>query len=191
MIILSSISSGLTGFDQSPAGNGHGDVAFKASRSPQGGEGIFLANARRVISFVDSSGLFHVFSGGPSINSSNTVVFHAVLDSGVSGIFKASPEEKVSIVVTDSGAFAAVQRPTINDRGEIAFLGTLVGGIYGIFTGPNAERDKVVAVGDTIDGFRVDGLNFFRGLNDKGEIVFAGFSNDGTQCLFRARPHRR
>jgi hypothetical protein len=56
--------------------------------------------------------------------------------------------------------------------------------------GQNPVSDKVVAVGDTIDGVLVDAIDFFRGLNDRGQIVFIAFMHDGTERLYRADPRR-
>jgi len=189
--VIASQSRGVTPDDQSPDINARGSVVFGGAPVAQGGEALFLSTAQSLRTILDSSGPFHVFSGGPSINDSGAVVVHANLDSGDKGIFKVSSKGDVRPFAIDGDVIRDVRQPAINNRGEVAFIGTIVagtGGRVGIFTGPNPETDKVVALGDNINGFTIDGLNFFKGLNDKGEIVFWAASNDGRRCLGLAGP---
>ena len=188
---VASARQGFAGLDQAPAINARRQVAFTGSPLPQGGHGVFVATARDIRNLVDSSGPFHGFSGAPSINSSGTVAFHANLDSGVSGIFTVSRTGEIDVVATEGDVLRNPQRPTINDRGEIAFMATIAErGVKGIFAGPNPATDKVAAVGDEVGGFTISALEFFRGLNDKGQVVFSAVSSDGRACVALASPHR-
>jgi hypothetical protein len=123
------------------------------------------------------------------LNGSGEVAFHAVLDSGVSGVY-ISNKKGVTSFRSHDGRAPVASTPVINKRGEVAFMATLANGASGIFMGQDPVSDKVIAVGDTIDGVLVDATDFFQGLNDRGQIVFVAFMHDGTERLYRADPRR-
>ena len=80
------------------------------------------------------------------------------------------------------GSFGAV---SLNNHGHIAFYGSLAFGGAGIFTGPDPVLDKVIAVGDPLDGSTVAQLGFGReGLNDRGQIAFWALLANGEQGVF-------
>jgi hypothetical protein len=61
----------------------------------------------------------------------------------------------------------------------VAFFAELDSGPAGIFVGPNPLRDKMINVGDRLDGGTVSGLLFCEeGLNDHGELSFAAVFED-------------
>jgi hypothetical protein len=83
----------------------------------------------------------------------------------------------------------------LNNGGDVAFHGTLDDGTSGIFVGPDATIDRVVAVGDTLDGATVQNLTFCEeGLNDSGQLGFiAQLDDPGSpvgfrMAVFRATP---
>ena len=189
--VIASAARGVVPNSQAPDINARGTVVFTGAPLPQGGDAVIVADARGVTVLVDSSGPFHVFSNAATINDSGTIAFHANLDSGSKGVFKISSRAEIRPVALDGDVLRDPHRPAINSRGEVAFMATIVGGTggeVGIFTGPNAETDKVVTRGDTIDDFTIGALEFFKGLNDKGEIVFSAASTDGRRCLGLASP---
>ena len=81
--------------------------------------------------------------------------------------------------------------PAINAQGQIAFLGTTRSGKVGIFTGDDPEDDRVVAIGDDLDGstvFDLSVLSFRTGLNNSGQIAFIAELADGRTGVYRADP---
>lgn len=76
-------------------------------------------------------------------------------------------------------------RTQVDERSNARRLKRQVAGI-----GPDPVENKIVQVGDVIDGFRIDGLEFFHGLNDRGQIVFTAFNQNGLQRVYCADPHR-
>ena len=67
------------------------------------------------------------------------------------------------------------------------FLARLKAGGSGIFTGPGPIADRVIAVGDPLDGSQVTGLLFNRfGLNDSGSIAFWAILADGRTGIYEA-----
>ena len=88
----------------------------------------------------------------------------------------------------------AYYAPALNTKGQIAFLGTTQSGLVGIFTGADPEEDRVIAVGDDLDGSTVSdlsALSFRTALNNKGQIAFIAALKNGRTGVYRADPKRR
>jgi hypothetical protein len=171
------VSVGVNGPDQAPAANASNTAAFVGSSAVAGGNAIFITRRKQPELLVSAVGPFHLFSGAVSLNDSGEVAFHAVLDSGETGVY-VSNKKGVTPFAVSTDDLRSPQRPVINNRGEVAFMATLANGASGIFMGQDPVSDKVVAVGDTIDGVLVDAIDFFRGLNDRGQIVFIAFMHE-------------
>ncbi len=86
----------------------------------------------------------------------------------------------VATVADRSGPYASFGFSAINSDGTVAFFASLDAGGPGIFTGADPVADKVIRVGDALFGSTVTGLNFFRGLNDNGDIAFQYELLNGT-----------
>jgi hypothetical protein len=175
--------------DSAAALNASNTTAFVGQPNLVGGNAIFTSDHKGINIRASEAGPFHLFSAAVSLNDSGELAFHTVLHSGVSGIYVLSKKSTAPLVL-DNDNLRSPQRPVINNRGEVAFMGTLQNGASGIFIGPDPVLDKVVALGDTIDGVVIDAFDFFRGLNDRGQIVFTAHGRDGIQRLFRADPVR-
>ncbi|MCF2148175.1 PEP-CTERM sorting domain-containing protein [Desmonostoc muscorum LEGE 12446] len=176
------ISSGV------PAINNSGTVAFTAGPDKVGGEGIFTVSDGTLNTIVDSSGPFQRFRN-PGINDTGTVILSASLDAGGEGIFTVS-DGILTPIVTSRGLFESfLDQPAINNEGAVAFVATLDAGGFGIFTGADPVADKVIAIGDSLFGSKITGLNFtFEGFNNRGEIAFAASFEDSTGGYFVAVP---
>jgi hypothetical protein len=124
--------------------------------------------------------------GNGSINDSNVVAFWGVSAAGGQGIFTGNGGP-LTTVADSSGALGAFKEPAaINNLGVIAYAATFDAGGDGIFVGPDLLADKVIASGDPLFGSTVVSLNFFRGLNDSGQVAFYATLADGTQGIYRA-----
>lgn len=192
-------TSGLFGsLDRDPTINRFGQVAFHGTRR-DGSEGIFVGQGGRVVRIADtSSGQFLFFMDSPAINDKGDVLFQAFFVDPVGnfagGLFLSS-RGKTRTVIDTSGAFIDFGFcPALNKRGEIAFQGSTQDGLTGIFTGPDPVGDRVIAVGDTLDGSTVaefSVLSFRTTLNNKGQIAFHVQLADGRAGVYRADPVRR
>ena len=182
------LSTGVNGPDQAPAINASNTVAFVGQPAPEGGNALFAGGRKGLDILASEAGPFHLFSGAVSINDSGEIAFHTILKSGDSGIYIASKKGATPFALSSADLWEP-QRPVINNRGEVAFMVKVENG-YGDFRGSNPATDKVIALGDTIGGVAVVAIDFFRGLNDRGQIVFTASLQDGTQALYRADPHR-
>ena len=77
----------------------------------------------------------------------------------------------------------------MNNEGTVAFAATLDAGGAGIFTGSDPEQDKVISIGDPIDGVTLyDFLIGPHAINDAGQIAFWAVVTDGTEAVYLATP---
>jgi hypothetical protein len=179
--------------DLDPRVNASGRVAFHGTRR-DGSDGIFVGRGGALTTIADSSAAFAFFSDSPAINDRGQVLFQAALDdaNATTGLFLASRGE-ITTVLDSTGAFFDFGRaPAINDRGQIAFEGTTPS-LVGIFTGGDPVADRVIAVGDVIDGSTVaslDPLAFDSALNNRGQLAFIVGLADGRTSIYRADPIR-
>jgi hypothetical protein len=176
---------GFSSLDQAPSLSNSGVVAFIGQLST-GVDGVFVADRQGVRTVASSAGRFHIFSGGPGINSAEAVVFHANQDAGPSVIAVVNAPTGDIDVADNSGVFQDVSRPTINSAGNVAFDG-IITGMRGIFAGPDPFADRVVGKGEVLDGEAVESVEFFRGLNDRGQIAFVAYFLTHS-ALYRADP---
>jgi hypothetical protein len=133
----------FTGFDDSPAVNRHGEVAFTATLSGNSA-GVFLGTgttlfdlARKFQSAPDGNGTYSVFAPGMALSNSGKVAFVATLTGTAAG---ANDDQGLYLATTTSvlqvaregqaapdgnGVFNAFNRPYLNHAGKVAFLASL------------------------------------------------------------------
>jgi len=193
-------SQTFSGFDVDPRVNASGQVVFQGDLVA-GGSGIFVANGANgcgVTPIADDSGIFKSFAGLPSINDLGEVAFGAVLKTGPNpffndGIFVVRGGQ-LQTLVDASGPFQiglSFGRPTLNNQGQVAFLASLKSGGFGLFVGPDPVADRVIFLGDALDGSTVTGLSVFGGyFNNVGQLAFTANLADGRTAIFRADPAR-
>jgi hypothetical protein len=190
-------TSRFDGNDSRPSINNFGAIAFDESVNFDDGifvgrEGVFMAIAR-----PDPD----VSVQEPILNDSGTAAFVRSFFDEAAGLFV---EEIVtgrggplSTVVDTRGPFAffGFRPPSLNNAGDVAFDATLDDGTSGIFTGPDAASDRVIEVGDTLDGAVVQNLTFCEeGLNGSGQLGFIAQLEDPSSpvgfrmAVFRATP---
>ncbi len=182
----------FTSFSGNPAVNNGSTVVFHGSYS--GGSGIFTNDgtgttiASTSTTVPGTGNLFTFFSANPAVNNGGTAVFEGFF-SGDRGIFTSDGTTAMTIADTAAGPFSFfVGSPSINDGGTAAFQALLLSGT-GIFIGPDPIADKVIAVGDPLDGSTVAGLAFSReGLNGAGQVAFVASLADGSKGVFLADP---
>lgn len=190
--------------------NSHSTMAFRVQDHSPGG-GAF--GEERIFASTPGAGTFEVTStstggwattGGAIadnvvIGDSGGIAFQAIKQAdGSQGVYLAIPGPTgyvISTVADTNGPFAsfafnAIEGLSINEHNEVAFRATLDGsGTIGIYTGPDPVADKIVEVGDTIDGKVVASLEFGRfGINHDGEIAFFVNFSGGGSAVYRATP---
>jgi hypothetical protein len=190
LTLIADTSGPFSGFDVDPRVNASGQVAFQGFLR-SGGSGIFVGNGGALAPIADISGGFAEFEGAPSINDRGEVAFAGELTSGESGIFVSS-DGQIRTLVDSSGPFADLllfSRPTLNAKGEVAFLGFLDNFQSGLFVGPDPVADRVILVGDPLDGSTVAGISVFGDhFNNVGQLAFTVVLADGRTLIVRADP---
>jgi hypothetical protein len=181
----------FTGFSD-PTINNVGAVAFTAGlNTGPGGAfvgGAFVVRGGEVTTIATTApdSPFESIGFGATINDSGAVAFQADLRSGGQGIFLWR-NGQLRPVITTSGVFTGLASPVaLNNRGTIAFLATTHGETAGgLFVGPDAVADKVIGIGDPLDGSSVTSLGLsFKGLNEAGQVVFRADLADGRQGYY-------
>ena len=189
---IADTSSLFSNFDVDPRVNAAGQVVFTGDLTA-GGSGVFTGNGGSLTQIADTLGTFRDFAGLPSINDHGDVVFGADLKSGQEGIFL-SRAGQIQTVVDSSGAFdpgIAFGFATLNNRGQIAFSAALKTGNhpFGLFVGPDPVADRVLLVGDALDGSTVTNVSVFGDyFNNVGQLAFTATLKDGRTEIFRADP---
>jgi hypothetical protein len=120
ILTVASTRESFTALDASPTMNAT-EVAFTGSSLS--GDGVFVAHGRHIKTIADTSGPFGIFSGGPVINASGMVVFHACLKVGACGVFVGDGAAPPQTVADDTGPIRNASRPSTNRSGTIAFAG--------------------------------------------------------------------
>ena len=185
-------SGSFSYFGQFVSLNDAGTAAFIAGL--RGGDSaIFTGSGGDTTLIAPISGAFGSSANSfPTINNAGTVAFITTLD-GVQGVFTGSGGA-LTTVADRSGPFSDFNlgsdiAPAINDMGTVAFRARLDDGGVGIFTGPDPLRDKVIALGEELDGSTVTSLGFSRfGLNNSGQITFYAQLAGNRIGIYRADP---
>lgn len=174
-----------------PEINDSGAVAFNANLK-DGGKGIFVGdgNSLKTVIAQGTNGPFSYFSL-PSINDSGTVVFNAGFTTGGGAILKSNDGKLTTIADTSNGSIFKDFKSdvAINQQGDVVFLADLNDGGSAIYTATSLGLEKVIAVGDSLDGLTVTDLFVaHKGLNNDGQVAFDATLSNGGLEVFRADP---
>ena len=183
-------TSQFDGNDSRPSINNPGEIAFDESIDFQSGIFVTAAGGFTTIAAPDPDRSVQE----PVLNDAGTAAFET------SFVDPATQEFVAAIVTGDGGPLTTVvdtrgpfgsfglRPPSLNTGGDVAFLATLDDfSTTGIFVGPDAVEDRVIAIGDTLDGTTITGLTFCEeGLNDSGQLAFVAFFEDPATFETRA-----
>jgi hypothetical protein len=131
--------------------------------------------------------------GGTSINSSGTVAFKSGRNFGTTTIYTGNGGP-LTTVADNLGPYGilAPSGAAINDDGMVVFsasLDTNPGIPAGIFRGADPVADKIIGIGDPLDGSTIRMVSCGRkSLNNAGQIAFEATLANGIQGIFRADP---
>jgi hypothetical protein len=197
------VDGSLASFDAilgRPSINDFGDIAFRDQIQETFRQDIFRGQDGSFTTISEANppqGLTP-----PLLNNGGTVAWQTSFadENGffVSAIVTGDGVGPDTRVVDSTGAFDIFDSYAINNSGAVAFSATLDSdtlGIPSIFVGPNPKKDRVIRVGDRLDGGTVAGLNFCEeGLNDLGQLAFVADiedrNGDVRTAVFRAAPRR-
>src|SRR5262249_14790946 len=164
-----------------------------------GRQGIYVGSGGALTTIADTSGPYASFSDAPAINDNGEVLFQATLKATgdtaeVPGLFLSRAGQIKTVADATGHCVSFGFAPAINAQGQIAFLGTTRSGRVGIFTGTDSKLDRVVAIGDDLDGSTIvdlSVLSFRTGLNNSGQIAFIAQLADGRTGVYRGDLKRR
>jgi hypothetical protein len=173
----------------SPTINASGVVAATAAFNAGGQVLLTGTGGAPTILTNTNTGVFSQFFGTPVIASDGTVLVRGILDSGVQGLYKFSGGS-FTAYVDNAGPYSGFgSGPAMSDNGNVAFQGFLDAGGSGIYTGSNPVTNKVIAVGDALDGSTVQSVNLYsEGIDDSGQVAFLANLANGTSGIYRADP---
>lgn len=177
-------NSGEFSYFNSSSINASGAVNLIAQRD-NGREGVFSLSPNGELSTVAEAGngQFSFFSNASSSDSG--IAFIAGLTSGESGVFATSNGDYREVANTQ-GNFNYFLNTAFNNAGKTVFIAGLDTGETGIFTGADPVKNKVIAVGDELEGSTVTGLSFgSNGLNSANQIAFAATLADGRTGVYK------
>jgi hypothetical protein len=200
--VLSAKALGMNFLSDSPVINDLGQIAVAGGQvyNPKFGDTILRREVDGTVTTVaDSSGDFRHFSLIVDMNNDGTVVFGASNDyTSLSdlylGIYTWTNGNLHLVADSDAYSFGVLRdydQPyyKINNSGEVVFATVRSGDSnMGLYTGPDPLVDRIIGPGDALDGSTVVGVDFFRGLNDAGQIAFWAGLEDGRRGIYRADP---
>lgn len=143
-----------------------------------------------IVTIADSDGPLLHCTTFPDINDAGDVLLLANLDAGGSALWIGNGGP-ITTLADYSGPYGTFLEYDLNNEGRIAFGALLDDFTPGIYTGSNPASDKVIQVGDTLDGEMVMNLAFVRGgLNNLGQVGFwvAFDPGQSNQALYIATP---
>jgi hypothetical protein len=192
------VSGAFADFIGNPSLEDGGAVAFLAVLDT-GVSGLFVGSGGEFTTVVDDTGVFvSAFAfGDPALNEAGQIAFRAGTNEDpdenfgatAEGIFLFDDGEVTTVLAGGFEQFASFGDPSINNLGEVAFVVSPTFDQQILVTGPDLVADRVVATGDRLLGKTVTGLQFSQqGLNDRGELVFVAFFEDGSSAVVLASP---
>ena len=178
----------LSGGGPGPDLNNHGEVAVRGSLRAGAFDGVYVHSPGSTETIVDSDGPLRQFGNIVDINDNGDVAYFGVPDSAPSSTTRTFFVDRAGSgaeVIADLLSFESLSEAgsAINNTGGVVF-GATADGVAGIFVGGDPSTDRVISVGDTLDGGTVTSLLVRRGMiNDSGNFVFRTWlddDNDGS-----------
>jgi hypothetical protein len=173
-----------------------GDAVAFVGNGSSGQQGVYLSIAGALSTVADTHtaipggfGNFTTIPTDPCING-NRVAFVGNGCGGQQGVYVKMPGDPCQPVADlqtpipgGAGNFTGFSAVSISET-DLAFLGRGVGGQTGIYDFVDDELFKVVAVGDSIGGKRITGLDFSRNGLWGDPIAFRATFEDGSEGLY-------
>lgn len=139
---------------------------------------------------VDTSARYLSF-GDPVINDAGRLAFAAARDDLTLSV-ATYDGSNVRDVAGSEGPFRSFSLINLNNHDVVAFGAILDsrtvpadGGVDGIFTGPDPFAERLIGLGDALDGSTITHLRFGRfATNDAGQIAFTATLADGRQGVY-------
>lgn len=170
--------------------NAAGEVAYLVWTGSVLANGLIRSNAGGSLVNIGGAALRPVLA--VDINDGGTVAFLAKQPalSGVGNtVAMASPGGAAQVLADTSGPFSSFgdRGISITDSDRVVFSAWTDAGKFGIFQGPDPAQDKIIQVGDPLDGSTVTWLDVSRhGVSDDGKIVIWAQLANGRRGIYLA-----
>jgi hypothetical protein len=175
----------LAGFDGLPVVTDAGEVVF-ASTLSDGRQRIQRFTAGGIELVAETGQRFIELGRFPAATAAN-VVFAARTPTS-SGIFGWTGGG-IECLVDDGAGFEGFRGALIDEGGRVVFYATSRGGSLGIYSGPDPARDRVLGVGDELDGSTIEAFALNPvSINASGQLAVRLELADGRQLVVRADP---
>lgn len=173
-----------------------GDAVAFVGLGSTGQQGVYLSQAGTLSAVVDTqtaipsgNGTFTAIPTDPCINGTR-VAFIGAGTEGQEGVYVKTPGDPCQFVADldtaipgGAGTFTGFGAVSVSET-DLAFLGYGVGGQTGIYDFVDDQLVKVVALGDSIGGKRITGLDFSRTGLWGDPIAFRATFEDGSEGLY-------
>jgi hypothetical protein len=176
---------------QSDTGISHdGTTSFVGTSRATGRQGVYRGTGGTPTLIADAAGAFSAFDALANlpVNDVGRVAFKGTLTNGATALAYGDGG-LLTIIADTTGPYSGFMDLHMNAGGKAVFVATLDAGGRGLYTGPNPATDKVVAVGDALDGSTItDTYTLGNPINDLGQIVFWASLADGRSGIYTANP---
>ena len=122
------------------------------------------------------------------MNQRSGVAFRAVNGDGTEVSIYTTYGGALTEIADTTGRFIDFYHHDFNDWDQVVFEAAFMDGesfLDGIFIGPDFDRDRVIRIGDSLDGSVVVDVGL-GGINDAGQLAFWADLEDGRSVVMLA-----
>jgi hypothetical protein len=141
-------------FQGLPVVTAGGCVTFRAD-CVDGGHAILRWCDGSVETVVETGGGLTALGRFPSASDAGHVAFAATSDDGTDAVLCVDPDGRPTTILSSEDGFASCRGALVAGDGSVVALATPHGGGLGLFAGADPETDRLVMVGDPVDGSTV------------------------------------
>jgi hypothetical protein len=176
------------GFEGLPVVAADGRVTFRAD-GVDGSHAILRWDGSAAETVAETGGEWTALGRFPSASSAGHVAFAAFSGSGADAVVCVDPDGSHRRILSSDDGFATCRGAIVAENGSVVALATPHGGGLGLFAGPDPEADRLVMVGDPVDGSTVVDLAANPvSINASGALVARLALADGRELIVRFDP---
>jgi len=180
--IVTVASDGWSEFHGLPVITRTATVVFRATRDA-GPDGIYADHEGSLRTVVETGTEYATLGLFPSVGPDDIVAFAGTLRSGGAGVFTADAHGTITTVERD-GAFESYRGALIADADTVIRAATPRAGTLGLFAGPDPDKDRILALGDTLLGSTVTDLAANPvSINCNRQVAVRAALADGRQII--------
>lgn len=175
-------------FQGLPVVTADGCVTFRADRV-DGGHAILRWCGDAVETLVETGAEWAALGRFPSVSDAGHVAFAATSKDGTDVVACVDPSGGRRTVLASEDGFASCRGALVASTGDVVGLATPHGGGLGLFAGRDPDTDRLLMVGDLLDGSAVVDLAANPvSINASGEVVARLALADGRELIVRVDP---